>query len=147
MKIFSTIMILCATLIFSCQSSKKESKEGVNTIDVEALKGAVIDIHDEVMPKMGQLMSLKKALTDKISELEGDEQNKEKISQLEEAANNLENSHEQMMQWMRQFEPDMDDMVQQEIVSYLEDQKEKIKTVGEMTNASIKKAQELLAEE
>jgi hypothetical protein len=146
MKPLTGFLLIIGILTVSCQGTKKDKETVGDIVNVDELKGVVIDIHDEIMPKMGELMSLKKQLLEKMSSLEESESNKKTISQLQEAADNLENSHEAMMSWMREFDGDFDDMAQQEIVDYLEKEKTKIKQVGELTNASIAKAKELLGE-
>jgi chromosome segregation ATPase len=99
------------------------------------------------MPKMGDIMKLKKQLKEKIAELNTSaEADSVKISNLELAIADLDNSHEEMMGWMRQFNRDYESMVNEEILKYLNEQKEKIEKVGEVTNAALQNAQEQLAE-
>jgi len=150
MKTTMIIFVPLVLLIASCEGRKQAGKEsGAAQVNIEELKQSVIDVHDEIMPKMGELMSLKKEVADKIAQLEegSSVENEELIRQLRTTEENLERSHDEMMQWMRQFKPDMDDMVQEEVVKYLENQKSKIKQVGELTNESIAKARELLKDE
>ena len=46
--------MLMAVLIFSCGSSKEEQ--------LDRLKADVLAVHDEVMPKMGELRKVEKSL-------------------------------------------------------------------------------------
>jgi methylthioribose-1-phosphate isomerase len=105
-------------------------------------------VHDEIMPKMGDIMKYKKQLKAKIDALTeaGQEENEAKIAELTKAVDDLENSHEEMMNWMREFDNDFEGMVQQEVMDYLKDQMTKIENVGKITNTAIKNAQELLTD-
>jgi hypothetical protein len=69
-----------------------------------------------------------------------------KIDDIERAIADLDNSHEEMMGWMRQFDRDFEGMVNEEILKYLNDQKGRIEKVGQVTNAALQNAQEQLAE-
>ncbi len=101
------------------------------------LKQEVIDIHDEVMPLMGDLKSLKKKIDEKkeiISQSESE--NIDKIKELETLSMNLENAFNGMFVWMRQFQSSYDEMSEEEVEKYLLKQKVKVEKVNE----DIKKA-------
>jgi predicted RNA-binding protein with EMAP domain len=96
---------------------------------------------------MGDIMKLKKQLKGKIDELSSEEViDSAKISQLEQAIADLDNSHEGMMGWMHEFNNNFDGMVNEEIMKYLNEQMDKIQKVGEVTNAALKNAQDKLDE-
>lgn len=137
----NAIVILLA--FFALAACKDEGKK-----KIDDLQDKVMAVHDEVMPKMGDLMKYKKQLKAKIDTLtsQGLEENEAKIAQMEEAIMDLDNSHEQMMGWMREYNPDFEGMVKEEVMEYLDDQMGKIENVGTMTNSAIKEAQKLLAE-
>jgi hypothetical protein len=63
----------------------------------------VMDIHDEVMPKMDELYQLKKGLQEKL--IATDSTQTEKRLQLEETIHLLDSANESMMVWMREFNP------------------------------------------
>jgi hypothetical protein len=140
MKIFfSVFLIVSSVLIVSCSEKQKEAKD--------ELYDKVMAVHDEIMPKMGDIMKFKKQLQEKIDALsEAEEIDSVKISELEQAIADLDNSHDEMMGWMRQFDNDFEGMVNEDIMKYLNDQMGKIKKVGEVTNAALKQAEEMLEE-
>ena len=139
MKTIFPILIVLLLSIASC-GGKEKSKQ-------EVLLDKVMAVHDEVMPKMGDLMSYKRQLNERIEELhaEGIEDNASKIAQLRKAADDLQNSHDEMMSWMHQFDKNFKGMVEKEIMDYLKDQMKKIEQVGVSTNNALKNAEELLA--
>lgn len=138
MKTFLSIFIMSAILLVACQEKPKET---------DVLYKKVMEVHDEIMPKMGDIMKLKKQLEEKLAELDtATEIDRTKIDEIERAIADLDNSHEEMMSWMRQFDRDFEGMVNEEILKYLNDQKGRIEKVGQVTNAALQNAQEQLAE-
>ena len=135
MKTILSLTLLTLVLMLSCEKKQKEAKD--------VLYDKVMEVHDEIMPKMGDIMKYKKQLKSKMDALaENAEVNAEKIGKLKLAIANLDNSHEEMMRWMREFDPDFEGMVSEEIIKYLDDQKTKIEQVGLVTNAALKNAEE-----
>lgn len=135
-----SVFILTLLLIASCNEKKDNTRD-------ELLK-KVMAVHDDIMPKMGDLMKYQKQLKAKIDELkEADaEENEAKIEALAQAVKDLENSHEGMMDWMRNFDRNFEDKVEEEVMKYLDDQMTKIEGVGQMTNTALKNAEKLLSE-
>jgi len=123
----------------SCGEQKKSAKD--------ELYDKVMAIHDEIMPKMGDIMKYKKQLNKKLDKLteEGADANADKIAELTKAVADLDNSHKEMMNWMHGFDPDFEGKVKEELMQYLKDQQKKIESVGELTNRALKNAEELLA--
>jgi paraquat-inducible protein B len=129
---------MSAILLVACEEKPKET---------DVLYNKVMEVHDEIMPKMGDIMKLKKQLKEKLAELDtATEIDRAKIDDIERAIADLDNSHEEMMGWMRQFDRDFEGMVNEEILKYLNDQKGRIEKVGQVTNAALQNAQEQLAE-
>jgi uncharacterized protein YoxC len=139
MKNILSLTLLTLIWMMSCEEKKKEAKD--------VLYDQVMEVHDEIMPKMGDIMKYKKQLKSKVDALaENAEVNSEKIGELQQAITDLDNSHEEMMAWMREFNPDFEGMVSEEIMKYLVEQKAKIERVGKETYAALKQAEELLNE-
>jgi hypothetical protein len=129
---------MSAILLVACEEKPKET---------DVLYKKVMEVHDEIMPKMGDIMKLKKQLKEKLAELDtATEIDRAKIDDIERAIADLDNSHEEMMGWMRQFDRDFEGMVNEEILKYLNDQKGRIEKVGQVTNAALQNAKEQLAE-
>jgi branched-subunit amino acid aminotransferase/4-amino-4-deoxychorismate lyase len=65
----------------------------------------VIEIHDEVMPKMGQLKSLEKVALQKAEELQNsDTPDQARVDELRKLASQLNLAYEGMFVWMRQYD-------------------------------------------
>jgi hypothetical protein len=99
-----------------------------------------MDIHDEVMPKTGEIYQLKKELQDKIAKTPDLVVDKKK--QLDQIISELDSADHSMMDWMHKFNPLPDSANQEKAREYLEDEMEKIKKVRELTNGAIQKAKE-----
>ncbi|MGJ3236077.1 hypothetical protein [Marivirga sp.] len=131
MKILSKVsLILFAVIALSCESKEKE---------VEKLKTETIAIHDEVMPKMDDIMKLKKSL--KIKQDSANENEQGNIQNLIIA---LEESDKAMMNWMRNYDPRMEGMSDAEKIEYLKNQKSSISEVSDKMKQSIAEAEEYL---
>lgn len=110
--------------LFSCNQEK--AKE-------EALYQAVMDIHDEVMPKMGTLRRLSISLKDEAAAIQQDtaRSTREKIATIGAMISRLEKANEAMMQWMRDFRPLEEGTPHGELLQYLIEQKRSIDKVKE----------------
>ena len=141
MKSKISLILIALFFITSCGDKKDNAKD-------ELLK-KVMAVHDEIMPKLGDLMEYKKQLNAKIEELmqAGPEENEDQIAKLQKGVEDLENSHEGMMNWMHEFDRKFDSEVQDEVIAYMNDQMTKIEKVGRMTNTAIANAKELLEEQ
>ncbi len=101
-------------------------------------------IHDEVMPKMGELRRTRKDLLLQADSLM--ESNPDRAAMLTTVADEIGNANEGMMQWMRAYEPEFEG-TDEEIKQYLEDQKVAIQKVKDEMIESLKKGNDVLSEE
>jgi len=139
MKTILSTIFLSILLFAACTDKEKSARD--------QLFKQVMEVHDEIMPKMDDIMDYQKQLKEKMEALSSEaEVDSVAISKIEVAIADLDNSHDAMMGWMRQFNKDYEGMVHEDILKYLSGQKEKIKNVGEVTNAALKQAEELLAD-
>ena len=104
----------------------------------EALYNEVMLVHDEVMPRMSDIMSLSKRLK-AVAATEGTDA--EKASELR---TNLEVAGESMMNWMRNFNPDFENQTSEEAMDYLKIEKERISAVKEGMETAINQAESFL---
>ncbi len=89
-KFYIFLAIIGLVLNSSCNQLSPEEKE------YDALMQKIIDVHDEVMPKMGEMSSLIKNLESKIDT--------SSVGQLHaKAQNDLKGSYDFMMDWMSDF--------------------------------------------
>lgn len=109
------------------------------------LREKVISIHDEVMPKMGQLKSFEKAALQKASEMNGlDDPDLEKIDSLKNLAVQLNQAYEGMFIWMRQYKNEDGDQTPEEVKVYLEEQMILVTQVNEEIKEALANANRLL---
>lgn len=125
-----TLLLIPVLFAVACSTPTKDK------VDIPALKAEVIAIHDEVMPKMGELRSVSKALTQAAI---ADTTKAEWAMVAEE----ISDANASMMTWMRGFEPNFEG-TEEEIVAYLQDQKQKVEQVKESMNSSLAKGKSLL---
>lgn len=123
------LSVLMLSVIFSCSKSEDKQKKMIEE---------VMAVHDEVMPKMDEIMTLKGQL-DSISKVSLDS------SKAKELYVALDSADVQMMEWMEKYNPDqVKGKSEEEVVKYYEDEKNKIIKVKELTNASIEEAKAFL---
>ena len=106
-----------------------EGPDGDSTNANRALYDQVMDIHDEVMPKVGDIYELKKKLLEKIASTP--DMVAEEKSKLEKRIADLDSVGEMMMGWMHSFQPLPDTVDQERAREYLESEMEKIRKVKE----------------
>ena len=134
-------LLISGFLFASCGNSQESAtEETTQEVDrVEMLKKEIMEVHDKTMKEMGTLKKLDQSLYEaaQAGTIEEDA--------AQNAINDVRAAHEDMMNWMRSFEnPDEMDATEDEIVAYLQGQKEKVEQLGEYTTRSIERAQGLL---
>ena len=131
-KSFSVFAIFL--FLFSCGESKEEANQ--------RLRAEVIQIHDEVMPFMGDLKSLRKEIVAKADELKSSSEsdNTQKVQELILLAKQLDEAFDGMFVWMRQFKQSTDDMSEEEVEIYLLEQREMVQKVHDDITSAIEKA-------
>lgn len=111
----------------------------------DSLWQQMMNVHDEVMPQMGEMNRVSQDLKAKAAELEG-EANAEPMK---EVAESIDQASEGMMEWMSGLQP-LDklraEMGTDEVTSYLKAETEKIAKVKEDMMTSLAKGQAVLAE-
>ncbi|MEP5611079.1 MAG: hypothetical protein ABJP45_02460 [Cyclobacteriaceae bacterium] len=136
---YLTVLFLLVLVSTSCQPSKKVDEEKV--VSLKALKDEVFELHDEVMPMMGDLRRVRKSLMLQVDSIQ--EINAEKGATLTGVADELNAANEGMMVWMRNFDPNFDGS-DEEVLKYLTAQKSSIEEVNRNMKETLKKGQELL---
>ena len=135
-KLFTILTIAGLLSAISCKDSKK--------VDEPTRMEQVMDIHDEVMPKMGTLGKLVGQLKPMADSL-GAESIEAK------AMKDLQQANKSMMDWMQGFGNRFDSEeimngkeLSEEKEQWLKEEEEKVKKVKEDINASIQRAEEIL---
>ena len=113
--------------------------------DTQAEMDKVMAIHDEVMPKMGEMMKLKKQLLDKTAVLNDSVE----IEQYRELAQHLDEAQNSMMVWMRQWSKSANPHIEEKTdiesrKAFFASQMEKATQVKNDINSSINKAESAL---
>ncbi len=126
------LVFLCSSMIgVSCSSSgsKQEDKQ-------KQLIDEVMAVHDEVMPKMDTIMTLKSSLDSALKVSSSNDS--AKIMALSAA---LDSADVKMSVWMEEYRPELvKGKNDSTVVKYLENEKIRISLVKEVTNKSIEEA-------
>lgn len=122
------LVVLTSIFIAGCGKPSPDNQRILDSVKTahQALYNETMDIHDEVMPKMDNLYTLKKSLQDSLAKTptlsaEGKAAIERKIQQIDSAGN-------AMMVWMRQFNPS-DSVVSPAYGAYMQQELEKVKKV------------------
>ena len=130
--ILPVLSLFILTLAWSC---------GQKTQDNQALYDEVMKVHDEVMPKMDDIYKLKQELKKQMAD--SSTLTIEKKKTIEATILTLDSASENMMVWMRNFNPLPDSLGEEKARAYLEEQQEKITKVKEEMLEAIDKAKAL----
>ncbi|MGK7390066.1 MAG: hypothetical protein ACNS60_06935 [Candidatus Cyclobacteriaceae bacterium M2_1C_046] len=135
----------------SCNPPENQREEEEITTELppeeraeKILQEEVIAIHDEVMPRMDELMRLKEKLVVKMDSLQNIEAEEQKMEDLKENIEQLKKADSAMMTWMRQFKPVRDTISHEERIEYLKHEKERIEKVREMMLRALEDARSKL---
>ncbi|MEO6282878.1 MAG: viral A-type inclusion protein [Dyadobacter sp.] len=140
-------VLTIAFLITLCGCGQEAKKDKVADLESE-----VMTIHDEVMPQMDAIMTLKSKLSKKIQSMdslqnEGISSNTLAEQRIKAADLNqkLNESDKLMMTWMHEYRGDSAKKLKpEEAASYFESEKEKILLVKQTTLKSIQEAKTFL---
>ena len=134
MKLFSSFLILLfSMLVLACANPLIETNK--------AMRAQIIGVHDEVMPKIGQLMSLeKKALAKADSLFAQHSTATAQIESMRTLAGQLDQAYEGMFVWMRQYSLEEEGKTPEEIKTYLDDQLLKVNQVNTEIKAALDQA-------
>lgn len=161
---FTTVVaMIFAGLFFSCNQTSEHAghdHSGHNHAmhNPETATGSaklyaeVMAIHDEVMPKMDDVMALKSQAKRRIEQLDslakaGNKlENTEKKQRLDSLVVELGQADDAMMNWMHDFDADMKGKNEDQKLEYLKSEKVKIALVKEKMLGGITKAQAELKE-
>ncbi|MBX2901526.1 MAG: hypothetical protein KF775_17880 [Cyclobacteriaceae bacterium] len=133
------VLILFLMLSSACTQQQQASVATEETDNPnQVLYDQVMDVHDEVMPKMDEIMKLKRQLKEQIANTP--DMVVERKQQLEKIISNLDSASTAMMNWMHKFNPLPDTADQEKARAYLEVEMERIRSVKNLMLESIDKA-------
>jgi hypothetical protein len=134
----SLFLLLFAFTMQNCTDS--ESKK------LEVAENEVMAIHDEIMPKMGEIMDLKASIAEKLKGLDSTAINYQTVKQeLDSISYALTQADNGMMDWMDEYNADtLKAISTQEAAKYLEEQKMKVTEIKALTLKNIDAAKLIL---
>jgi archaellum component FlaC len=144
MKILLLFILGIALLSWSCDNKSNDHSSHHDDVEQggnQELYDDVMDIHDEVMPKMDDIYKLKEKLKNQLTDAPN--MAEEKRREIETIISRLEAASEGMMVWMRNFNPLPDSLGEEKARKYLEEQKEKVTKVKEDMLGAIEDAKEM----
>ncbi|GAB3960365.1 hypothetical protein GCM10028805_57840 [Spirosoma harenae] len=158
MTLLKITIILVGLAFAACQlnqSDKKNTDTRSNTKQASSKPTAVADlektvlaVHDSIMPAMSDLISLKKAVSGRIAELDAKPASAEthQLKAQGVAINTeLSNADHLMMDWMHHYNGDtLVTLNEQQAMAYLTAQQQKVNTLRELIKKSITDAQAYL---
>lgn len=135
-------LVIPTMMIFSCSQEKG---------NIDQVEKEVFAIHDEVMPKMGQIMDLRNALSQKIVtidsllKIKNDDSLQQQKDQALTLSNALQQADEGMMNWMHAYNGDsLKALSSDDALKALNAEKTKISQVRDQMLESITKAEAFL---
>lgn len=131
----SALTLLVSFLILSCANPLIEENK--------KLREQIIGVHDEVMPKMGELKALEKKASEQADSLYAqDSTATAEIESLRALASQLNQAHEDMFVWMRQYSLEEEGKTPEEIKIYLDEQWVKVNQVNKSIQSALQQAEE-----
>ena len=126
------IILLTFISFVACQQKPGDHHDGGDenglTGPNQTLYNEVMEVHDEVMPKLNDLYKAKTSLQTRLAMPGLGESEKEEINN---KIARIDSASEGMMVWMRQFNPPADSSEIEEARTYLEGELVKVKKVRE----------------
>ena len=132
------LTILVFVILLACQPAKEGGEE---VVDLKALKDEVFELHDEVMPMIGDLRKARKSLLAQVDSLAVSDT--ARAATFTQVSDSLNEANEGMMAWMRNFDPNFDGS-DEEVLKYLTAQKTSIEEVNKNMKETLKRGEELL---
>lgn len=132
-------IFLMITLFATIGCSTKPKEDDQEKVSEKSLYDQVMDIHDEVMPSMGELNRLKRELKDKVEK--SPDLVEEKRKEMEETILTIESASKSMMVWMREFNPE--DYEGEELTKYLQSEMKRVQQVKETMLEALEKGRKV----
>ena len=152
-KILSLLIIVI--VLAGCEQKKAPHQHETATVADTSLASArlyneVMAVHNEVMPRMDEIMNdkaeAKKALArlDSIARANPKAPHLAQKKQLDSLLLDLDRADEAMMDWMNQFDSKMAGKTEAEKIAYLQEQKVKVAEMKKTMLGSLEKAGKIL---
>ncbi len=135
-------LLVFAAFAISCDNTQKKQEQEQHQLFYE-----VMAVHDEAMAKMGELSRVHRQLQEKLATI--DSTNVAERETIAKAIESLEYADGGMMEWManvQQLEQLRETKKHEEIMGYLQVEKQKVDQLQQAILASIEKGKKLLGE-
>lgn len=132
--------VLLVIIIGACSKSNQQAPTTDEPASPGTLYNKVMDIHNEVMPHMGEIERLKRELKERITK--SPDMVVEKKKQLTQIISNLDSAGAAMMTWMHEFDPLPDTASEAAKREYLESEMERVKKMRDLVNDALHQARE-----
>ncbi|MCE2496942.1 MAG: hypothetical protein J4F31_10270 [Flavobacteriales bacterium] len=116
-----------------------------NKAQVEELEQEVLQLHDDVMAKMSDLAKYEDALAKRVADTTALLDSVARI-EMDSTRARVLRAHQGMLNWMRDYNPPSVDESAEAAKAYLEEQKNKMQKLKELTNKSLDEAAAILNE-
>ncbi len=126
------------------QTKTKDAAANADSLFVDSLSQAVMNVHDEGMGKMMTIRRLKTRITEVSDSLQ---KKKAATDVYKAAAQLLDSANNAMNTWMHGYDMKMESKNTQEKKAYLESEMQKISAVKDLMQKSIQEAKTLLKEQ
>ncbi len=143
--VLASSLLIISAFFWACKSGEDAVKQAEND---------VFAIHDEVMPKIDDVMKLRKQLNQRVASLDsaatagstaGALRTDEEKEQARLLNQNLTNADSLMMNWMSRYKGDtLAKLSPDDALRYLSEQKDQITNVQTKVNTSIDQARQFL---
>lgn len=128
----TALIIASVVLLAGCGKKSADNRNSADQTEKspnQELYEKVMDIHNEVMPKMDDLYKAKIKLSSRLKETTELGENEKKVITAKIAR--LDSASESMMAWMRQFNPLPDSLGEEKAKAYLDKQLKEVTKVKE----------------
>lgn len=131
-------LFLLPLLLFTACMSPKQKEEN--------LAKEVMAIHDEVMPRMGEISSYRRELKQKLKaqEFQFSAETRVERAEMERLIMKLDSADKGMMDWMHNYNGGQDLYTHKEIMEYLEGEKKAISEVKVYMEATLDETKKYL---
>ena len=139
MKYALSLFAALALLFSACGGSGSSPSE---------LETQVMAIHDEVMPKMGEINQQSQRLSAELAKLQASEDpDPARVNQLEATISDLKDADQKMRTWMRNYAKDYvkekEHMTEEEQLALLQVEMDRVQDVKDAINGSLAQAKSL----
>ncbi len=139
------VLLSLIALFFSCNNTPVETSSENNTVD--SLYNIVMEVHDKLMPEMGNIAKYKNQISSyRDSLLEDTPEGNDLTMRLRNNISELNKAETLMFDWMSDFSSKYDSLTVDEKIGFLHQNKVFVDQMEEVFNSSLSEAKVILSE-